>query len=171
MPNNTCRAPRSVSRALAMQPLVHFAASVLYEEQFLSISRQLFQQPKESSRKPSTPPCSCFFFKKVRLMSRRMIASHLKPEKAKYANNDRKNLTNDTFNTVLCEFEQFVNARPIITFSSSHYDNEVLPPNHFLLRGAFASMPPKLSTPPSTTTSMGKLAQQLSNHVRKCLLE
>ena len=39
----------------------------------------------------------------------------------------------DTFNTLLCEIEQFMNARPITTVSSSPCDIEALTPNNFLL--------------------------------------
>ena len=51
-------------------------------------------------------------------------------------------LTDDMFNTVLCEVEHFMKARPITTVSASPGDVEVLTPNHFLLGRAHGSMPP-----------------------------
>ena len=59
-------------------------------------------------------------------------------------------LTYDIFNTVFCEVEHFMNARPITTVSSTPEDVEALTPNHFLLGRAHATMPPLQTQQPST---------------------
>ena len=58
-------------------------------------------------------------------------------------------LTDDIFNTILCEVQHFMNARPITTVSSSPDDLEALTANHFLLGRAYASMPPLQIQQPS----------------------
>ena len=59
-------------------------------------------------------------------------------------------LTNDIFNTLRCEVEHFMSARPITTVSSSPDDVEALIPNFFLLGRVHASMPPLQTQQPST---------------------
>ena len=59
-----------------------------------------------------------------------------------YASIGSQILTDNIFNTVLCEVEHFMNARPITQVSSSPDDVEALNPNHSLLGRAHASMPP-----------------------------
>ena len=80
-------------------------------------------------------------------------------------------LTDDIFNTVLCEVEHFMKARPITTVSASPGDVEVLTPNHFLLGRAHASMPPLQTQQPSTLSRQWKFPQQLATHIWKRLMK
>ena len=86
-------------------------------------------------------------------------------ENSLYAINGSKALTDDTFNTSLCENEQFMNARPITNVSSSPCDIEALTSDHFLLGRMFDSMPPRINSWPLTLKKQWKIAQQLSDHV------
>ena len=80
-------------------------------------------------------------------------------------------LTDDIFNTVLCEIEHFMNARRITTVSASIDDVEALTRNHFLLGRAHASMPPLQTQQPSTLSRQWKFAQQLATHIWKRLMK
>ncbi|XP_063720246.1 uncharacterized protein LOC134846785 [Symsagittifera roscoffensis] len=80
-------------------------------------------------------------------------------------------LTDDIFNTVFCEVEHFMNARPITTVSASPDDVEALTPNHFFLGRAHASMPPLQTQQPSTLSRQWKFAQQLATHIWKRLMK
>ena len=80
-------------------------------------------------------------------------------------------LTDDIFNTVLCEVEQFMNARHITTVSASPDDVEALTRNHFLLGRAHASMPPLQTQQPSTLSRQWKFTQQLATHIWKRLMK
>ena len=57
-----------------------------------------------------------------------------------------KALTDDTFNTLLCANEQFMNAWPITNVLSSPCDIKALTPDHFPLRRMFDSMPPRINS-------------------------
>ena len=80
-------------------------------------------------------------------------------------------LTDDIFNTVLCEVEHFMNARPITTVSASPDDVEDLTLNHFLFGREHASMPPLQTQQPSTLSRQWKFAQQLATHIWKRLMK
>ena len=80
-------------------------------------------------------------------------------------------LTDDIFNTVLCEVEHFMNARPITTVSASSDDVEALTPNHFLLWRSHANMPTLQTQQPSTLSRQWKFAQQLATHIWKRLMK
>ena len=80
-------------------------------------------------------------------------------------------LTDNIFNTVLCEVEHFMKARPITTVSASPDDVEALTPNHFLLGRAHASMSPIQTQQPSTLSRQWKFAQHLATHIWKRLMK
>ena len=68
-------------------------------------------------------------------------------------------LTNETFDTLLCEIEQFLITRPITAVSSSPCEIEALNPNHFLLGKIIARMPPKIKSRSLTLMKQWKFAQ------------
>ena len=80
-------------------------------------------------------------------------------------------LTDDTFNTLLCEIEQYMNDRPITIVSSSPCDIEALTVNHLFLETMLASMPPRIISQASTLMKQWKFEQQLSNYIWKCLIK
>ena len=141
---------KCVKTSLPMPPSVHFATFLLYEEpllHFVPITGQNFRQLKKSSTGKTIGSTVVQEF--VESSSERLIRSL---KNAMYAITGSKILTDDNFNTVLCEFEQFMKARPKSTDSSIPIDIEALTPNHFLSERMFTSIPPKLSTPLSTIT-------------------
>ena len=79
-------------------------------------------------------------------------------------------LTDDTFTTLLCEVENFLNCRPLISVSTDVRDIEALTPNHFLLGRAHGKIPLAFYHDKSTPlTRQWKFAQQLADHVWKRL--
>ena len=72
----------------------------------------------------------------------------------------------NTFNTVLCEAKNFMNARPITTVPVNAEDIEPLTPNHILIgrtHASFPLLPLELFSPEKQL----KFAQQLTNHIWK----
>ncbi|XP_063711366.1 uncharacterized protein LOC134839674 [Symsagittifera roscoffensis] len=80
-------------------------------------------------------------------------------------------LTDDIFNTVLCEVEHFTITRPITTVSASPDDVEALTANHFLLGRAHASLPPLQTQQSSTLSRQWKFTHQLETHISKRLMK
>ena len=79
-------------------------------------------------------------------------------------------LTDDTFTTLLCEVESFLNCRPLTSVSPDVRDIEALTPNHFLLGRAHGKIPLTFYHDKSTPlTRQWKFAQQLADHVWKRL--
>ena len=110
-------------------------------------------------------PCLCSSFRRL---WERLIRS---VKDSFHAIKGSQILTDDIFNTVLCEVEHFMNARPITTVSASPDDVEALTPNHFFLGKAHASMPPLHTQQPSTLSRQWKFAQQLATHIWKRLMK
>ena len=72
----------------------------------------------------------------------------------------------DTFNTLLCEVEQFMNNCPLNAVSPNSGDIELLTPRHILLGRAYSNVP--LSQPypsPATISKQWKIAQQLADYL------
>ena len=75
-------------------------------------------------------------------------------------------LTDNTFNTLLCEVEHFMNNRPLTAVSSDSADIEHLTPNHFLLGRAYSNVPRSQPYPsPATISKQWKFAQQLADYL------
>ena len=79
-------------------------------------------------------------------------------------------LTDDTFTTLLCEVENFLNCRPLTSVSTDVRDIEALTPNHFLLGRAHGKILLTFYHDNSTpSTRQWNFAQQLADNVRKRL--